>query len=62
MSSARAAELHMVREHRILPTLRTREAAARLEKHGQSMRVSERADAHFDGHVLCNVARIMACG
>ena len=37
MSSARAAELHMVRGHRVPPYLRAGEAAARLEKHGESM-------------------------
>ena len=37
MSSAHAAELHMVRGHRGAPPIRAGEAAGRLEKRGQSM-------------------------
>ena len=59
MSSARAAELHMARGHRVPPPLRVGEAAARLEKRRQSMSTSawSRIDAALrelvliDGHV-----------
>jgi hypothetical protein len=60
MSSTCAAELHMLRGHRVAPPRHVGEAAARLEKHGQSVALSvwqlrdnaPRWTLLIDGHVM----------